>query len=499
MLVSTRGGGEQTASGAILRGIAQDGGLYTPQTLPRFTMREITGLCGLSYAKRSQRVLGALLDDFTFEEVGQAAEAAYGSRFEQGDPAPVRTLNRSTHLLELFHGPTLAFKDMALQILPYLLSLSAKKNGIADEICILVATSGDTGKAALEGFCDVPGTRCVVYYPKDGVSRAQQLQMDTQAGGNTHVIAVEGNFDDAQTGVKRIFTDAAYGRKLAAQGRMLSSANSINYGRLAPQVAYYFSAYADLLRRKSIQPGDPVHFVVPTGNFGNILAAVYARGMGLPVDKLICASNANRVLSDFIQTGIYDVNRPFYRTCSPSMDILISSNLERYLFELSGHDASKVAALMESLGKEGRYALEPQALAALRGGMIGGWVSDDESVDTIRRTFSESNVMIDPHTAVAYTMLNRYREDTGDMTPAVVVATASPYKFGHAVAKAFGAAEKDDFACCRALARMTGQPVPPQIAALESLPVRHKRVCAPDKMLESLEDVFQNPSQGVLK
>ncbi|MCL1965037.1 MAG: threonine synthase [Firmicutes bacterium] len=498
MLISTRGGGGVTASSAILRGIAPDGGLYVPEALPHFTLENIRDLCGLTYPERCQRVLSTLLDDYTFEELGRATAAAYGNRFERNNPAPLRTMCGNTHLLELFHGPTLAFKDMALQLLPHLLSMALQKNGVTDEICILVATSGDTGKAALEGFCDVPGTRCVVFYPKDGVSRAQCLQMITQGGENTHVIAVEGNFDDTQTGVKRIFTDKAFGLKLAEKGRVLSSANSINYGRLAPQVAYYFSAYADLLLRKAIRPGDPVHFVVPTGNFGNILAAAYARDMGLPIDKLICASNANRVLSDFIQTGIYDVNRPFYKTCSPSMDILLSSNLERYLFELSGRDAAKVVGWMESLRREGRYSLGPQAHSNLRGRMIGGWVGNDESMNTIQRAFSEFNVMIDPHTAVAYTLLNRYRQDTGDMTQAVVVATASPYKFGHAVARAFSMAEKDDFACCRSLARMSGQRIPPQIAALESMPVRHTAVCAPEEMMQSLNDLLLNPMKKAI-
>jgi len=491
MLVSTRGGGAVTASSAILAGIAPDGGLYAPQSFPHFTLTDIQNLCPLPYAKRAQIVLSTLLDDFTTEEIETATNAAYGNRFEQNDPAPIRTVNGNTHLLELYHGPTLAFKDMALQILPHLLSMSARKNGVEDEICILVATSGDTGKAALEGFCNVPGTRCVVFYPKDGVSHAQYLQMVTQAGDNTHVIAVEGNFDDAQTGVKRIFSSKAYAETLRAQKRILSSANSINYGRLAPQVVYYFSAYADLLLQKAIKPGDPVHFVVPTGNFGNILAAAYAREMGLPIGKLICASNANRVLADFIRTGIYDVNRPFYKTHSPSMDILISSNLERYLFELSGRNAAQVSDWMRSLASEGHYTVDNDMHKAINKTMLGGWVSDDEGMSTIQRTFREANVIIDPHTAVAFTMLNRYRLESGDTTHAVVVSTASPYKFAHAVTKALGSGERDDFVCCRRIAYITGRPIPPQIEALEALPIRHTAVCAPDKMMESLTNALQ--------
>lgn len=491
MLISTRGGARVTASGAILAGIAPDSGLYVPEEFPHFSLQDIESLTPLPYAERAARILSPLLNDYTDEEVFAAAKAAYGDRFERSDPAPVRTLNGNTHLLELFHGPTFAFKDMALQILPHLLSLAAKKNGTADEICILVATSGDTGKAALEGFCDVPGTRCAVFYPKDGVSRAQYLQMATQEGGNTHVIAVEGNFDDAQTGVKRIFTDPDFAGALKAQRRVLTSANSINYGRLAPQVAYYFSAYADLLLRGSVKLGDPVHFVVPTGNFGNILAALYARQMGLPVGKLICASNANRVLADFIQTGVYDINRPFYRTDSPSMDILISSNLERYLFELSGRDPEQVRQWMDSLKKDRRYAIGSKRLAILGESMLGGWVTDAEGTETIRRTLREFNVLLDPHTAVASTMLTRYRETARDKTPAVVVATASPYKFGKAVSKSLDCVEKDDFACCRALARVTGKSVPERIAALEHRPVRHSVCCAPADMQKTLLGVFE--------
>ncbi|GHU83633.1 threonine synthase [Clostridia bacterium] len=494
MLISTRGTQGVTASQAILRGIAPDGGLYAPTAFTRFTLPEIEALCPLSYAQRAARVLSALLDDFTPEEVASVTEAAYGASFSADSaPAPVRTLNGNTHLLELFHGPTLAFKDIALQILPHLLPLSARKNGVDAEIVILVATSGDTGKAALEGFCDVPGTRCAVFYPKDGVSRAQYLQMATQAGHNTHVVAVEGNFDDAQTGVKRIFANEDFARTLKARGQVLTSANSINYGRLAPQVVYYFSAYADLLQRGKLRPGEPVHFVVPTGNFGNILAALYAREMGLPVGKLFCASNANRVLADFIRTGRYDVNRAFYKTDSPSMDILISSNLERYLFELSGRDPAQVRAWMASLAREGRYAVPSALLARLNETIVGGWVCDDEGQSAIRHALHEANVLIDPHTAVAWSLLTRHRKATGDKTPAVIVSTASPYKFGHAVARAFQLPEQDDdFACCRTIARLTGQAVPERITALETLPIRHSAACAPDAMEKTLLELFQS-------
>lgn len=495
MLISTRGGAAVTASRAVLQGIAPDGGLYVPDAFPTFSPEDISALLPLSYAERAARILPALLTDFTQAEIDQAANAAYADgRFENDEPAKLVRLNGNTGLLELFHGPTLAFKDLALTILPHLLATAARKNGETDEICILVATSGDTGKAALEGFCDVPGTRCVVFYPKDGVSRAQYLQMATQVGDNTHVIAIEGNFDDAQAGVKRIFADSAFGEAQRVKRRRLTSANSINFGRLAPQVVYYFSAYADLLASGEIALGEPVHFVIPTGNFGNLVAADYARRMGLPVGKLMCASNANRVLSDFIRNGIYDINRPFYKTHSPSMDILVSSNLERYLFELCGRDSRKIREWMDSLRDEGRYAIGGDLCCALRKGVVGGWVNSDEGLDAIARTFRERHVLIDPHTAVATAMLNRYREATGDKTQAVIVATASPFKFGHAVARALGCAVKDDFGCCRALSRATGEPVPARIASLENMPVRHEHVCTPDSMQDMLESLFHTLS-----
>lgn len=490
MLSSTRGGAAVTASRAILTGIAPDGGLYAPDALPRLTMDDIRALCPLSYAERAQRILSLLLDDYTDEEVATACNAAYGDRFDGGHPAPMCMLNGYTLTLDLYHGPTLAFKDMALQVMPHLLSMAAKKNGVDDEICILVATSGDTGKAALEGFMDVPGTRCAVFYPKDGVSQAQYLQMATQGGNNTHVIAVEGNFDDAQTGVKRIFGDTAFAQTLAAQHRVLTSANSINYGRLAPQVVYYFSAYADLLLAKVIQPGDPVNFVVPTGNFGNILAASYAREMGLPVGRLLCASNANRVLADFIRTGTYDINRSFHKTASPSMDILISSNLERYLYALCGQDAAQVREWMRQLAETRHYKVGDALLPKLRESMYGGWVSDTEAMETIDRIWRASNALLDPHTAVAAALLARYRTETGDRTPSIIVATASPYKFGRAVAKALSISERDDFVACQKLEKATGVPIPQQISSLPKLPIRHTAVCTPDDMEQALLDAF---------
>lgn len=482
MLVSTRGGAAVSSSRAILSGIAPDGGLYVPQEFPVFSLEDIQALTPLSYAERVQRILVALLDDFTADELMTAAKAAYGAKFEGQCPAPVRTLDGNTHMLELFHGPTLAFKDMALQILPHLLALSAKKNNSSDEIYIVVATSGDTGKAALEGFRDVPGTHCIVFYPADGVSHTQYLQMATQQGSNTNVIAITGNFDHAQTGVKRIFADESIVKALKERGIMLSSANSINYGRLVPQVAYYFSAYADLVKRGVIHLGDKAHFVVPTGNFGNILAASYAKKMGLPIGKLICASNANRVLSDFICSGTYDINRPFYKTSSPSMDILVSSNLERYLYELSGREPEQIQNWMHSLSEEGRYTIEKEMHKAMRNDIIGGWVANDEVLQTILQTFQKSHTLIDPHTAVANAMLNRYRQTTHDKTPAVIVSTASPFKFGHTVAKALDCCEKSDHACCLAISRVTGLAIPDAIEKVYSLPILFDQACEPDDM-----------------
>lgn len=498
MLVSTRGGAKVSSSGAILSGIAPDGGLYVPQEFPSFSLEDIKALLPLSYAERVQRVLSPLLEDFSADELMAAAKAAYGVKFEGEHPAPVRTLDGNTHMLELFHGPTLAFKDMALQILPYLLSLSAKKNNSTDEICIVVATSGDTGKAALEGFCNVPGTRCIVFYPADGVSHTQYLQMATQQGNNTNVIAITGNFDHAQTGVKQIFADQTIENTLKAQGITLTSANSINYGRLVPQVAYYFSAYADLVGRGAICLGDQAHFVVPTGNFGNILAAHYAKKMGLPIGKLICASNANRVLSDFICSGTYDINRPFYQTTSPSMDILISSNLERYLYELTGRDPECIQNWMCSLTQEGRYAIAKDMHIAMRNEIAGGWVANDEVLQTIIQTFQKSHTLIDPHTAVATAMLNRYRQTTHDKTPAVIVSTASPFKFGHTVAKALDCCEKDDFACCAAIARVTGLAIPGSIKKVYSLPILYNESCAPiDMKANFLKYVSNHPTMGI--
>ncbi|MDR3051359.1 MAG: threonine synthase [Oscillospiraceae bacterium] len=487
--LSTRGEKNVTASQAILRGLAPDGGLYVPAAFPVIPLADVAAMATQPYPVRAARVLGALLDDYRQQELAQATALAY-ARFDGDGPAPLRALAPNLHMLELYHGPTLAFKDMALQLLPHLTRLAMDKNGEQRELFVLVATSGDTGKAALEGYCGVPGTRCAVFFPSQGVSEAQRLQMVTQAGANTHAIAVCGNFDDAQNGVKRIFADADFAKTMHAQGRTLSSANSINFGRLAPQVAYYFSAYADLLATGAITPGQRVHFAVPTGNFGNILAAEYARRMGLPVGKLLCASNSNNVLTDFLATGVYDANRPFHQTISPSMDILISSNLERLLFELCGRDASAVSAWMRALRTGGRYDIGATHLSALRGHFLGAWVDDGTTRATIRQVWRDHRRLLDPHTAVAARALLDYRQQTGDMAPAVVVSTASPFKFGRDVAQALfedpAADAADDFACCRRLADTCGLTVPPAIAQLPALPIRHTLQTDPADMALTL-------------
>ena len=493
---STRGALAVSPSMAILRGLAPDGGLYVPSEFPAFSLEEIASLSGMNYEQRAAFVLARFLPDFAKEELAAAISGAYGTGFDCAEVAPMVKVGSRAWSLELWHGPTLAFKDMALQLLPYLLTMSGKKHGEEREVFILVATSGDTGKAALEGFLDVPGTRCCVFYPNGGVSQAQRLQMVTTGGSNTHVIAVNGNFDDAQTGVKRIFSDPAFAAEMDRQGRVLSSANSINFGRLVPQIVYYFSAYADLLKAGDVKPGEEVNFCVPTGNFGDILAADYAKKAGLPVGRLICASNENNVLADFIETGVYDIrSREFFKTISPSMDILISSNLERLLFDLAGCDGEKIAALMAQLKAEKKYEIKPDMLKALKGRYAAGYVNEDGIRAEIARTWNEEHYLMDTHTAVASAVLRDYQEKTGDKRMSVIVSTASPYKFGASVLEAIAGGEacegKDDFACCALLSELTGTKVPPQIADLPTMPVRHSAVCEKTAMAQAVLDAVK--------
>ena len=486
MFASTRGGLGVSAAQAIVQGLGKDGGLFVPETFPQIPTDEIARMADMNYIERALCVLKFYLTDFTEEEIKGMAEAAY-ARFDCSGVVPLRKLSDGTQIMELWHGPTLAFKDVALTLLPHLMRASARTVGETRDILILVATSGDTGKAALSGFEDVKGTACTVFYPKGGVSQAQRLQMVTQKGENTHVIAVHGNFDDAQTGVKRIFSDADAAKRLGEKGVVLSSANSINWGRLVPQIVYYFSAYADMLASGEIRMGDEVNFCVPTGNFGNILAAYYAKRMGLPVGKLICASNENNVLTDFINTSVYDRRREFRLTTSPSMDILISSNLERMLFELCGRNCEQVRAWMDELKTSGVYRIDDAQRDMLQNIMYGGFASEADCAEEIARTFREDGYLIDPHTAVAMSVLRAYRKESGDERPCVVASTASPFKFGRAVAQALGmSTDADDFALCARLSEASGVPVPKAIAELPELPVRHKGECDPAQMFDAL-------------
>lgn len=480
------------AAGAVARGLAEDGGLYVPSELPAFSREEIETMGALSFPELSAMVLERFLPGFSREELLGYARKAYAS-FDDSAVTPLRPLGEGEWCLELFHGPTCAFKDVALQLLPYLLSASVARGADRRETAILVATSGDTGKAALEGFADVPGTRIAVFYPLGGVSDVQRAQMVTQTGENVLVLAVEGNFDDAQTGVKRIFSDSALAGRLAVSGVALSSANSINWGRLAPQIAYYFAAYAALLRQGAVKMGELVDFSVPTGNFGDILAGYLAKKSGLPVGKLICASNANNVLTDFLRTGVYDKNRPFMLTMSPSMDILVSSNLERLLYFLTG-SGETVSAWMEALSAEGRYAVGPALLDKLAAeGFVGYFASEEETARTIRRTWDERRYAVDPHTAVALHAAGQYRRQTGSTAPCVVLSTASPFKFAASMLASLGQSVPDSgFAALDALSDYIGQPIPGPLAALRKREERFTGAVAPADMESAVEKWLVN-------
>lgn len=482
-----------TAAEAISQGLARDGGLFVPELIPKLGSDAIEKMLEMTYQERAVYVMSMYLDDFAEKELREYVNSAYSAEsFDHADIAPVKKLEDGMYFLELWHGPTCAFKDMALQILPYLLTASLDKTGEERQVCILVATSGDTGKAALEGFRDVPRTKIMVFYPKDGVSDIQKLQMTTQQGNNVDVCAVEGNFDDAQTGVKIIFSDEALRERLTENGYFLSSANSINWGRLLPQVVYYISAYCDLINDGAIQNGDKVNFCVPTGNFGDILAGYYAKLMGLPTDKLICASNKNDVLTEFINTGVYDKNRQFYTTISPSMDILVSSNLERLLFELSGKDDKLISGYMAQLGKSGKYTVTPEIKAAVTRDFCCGCCSDEETKDTIRDTFEQDKYLIDTHTAVAYKVLKDYRAKTGDNTPAIVVSTASPYKFCDSVLEALGREVGDNgVMLIENLSQATGVPAPGPLSSLKDKKPRFDRCVSKSEMINAVEDFLK--------
>ena len=473
-----------SAAQAIAQGISAEGGLFVPQSLPRIATERLESLVHKNYKERACDILADFLDDFTPEEIRSCVEGAYGGgKFADPRIAPMSRLGQNAYLLELWHGPTCAFKDMALQLLPHLLTASMEKVGQGREAAILVATSGDTGKAALEGFRDVPGTSILVFYPQDGVSKIQKLQMQTQEGANVGVQGVYGNFDDTQNGVKAIFTDPDMNRRLAEQNKMFSSANSINWGRLVPQIVYYVSAYCDLVLDEEIALGDSINIAVPTGNFGNILAAYYAKKMGLPVGKLICASNVNNVLTDFITSGTYDRRREFIMTSSPSMDILISSNLERLLFALYGEDDKAVAGLMDSLAKKGAYTVSDTVKTRLQEQFSAGFCDERSTADTIRETFEQYDYLCDTHTAVALKVYREYVKAAGDDTKTIIASTASPYKFAGSILKALkGKEEEDEFRQTELLSELTNTQVPRQIQVLEEKPIRFGQVCAKEEM-----------------
>ena len=469
-----------SASQAILKGLADDGGLFVPVNIPALD-KTPAELAAMDYRGVAYEVMKLWLTDFTEKELRHCIDSAYDSKFDAPEIAPLKETSDAFYL-ELFHGATIAFKDMALSILPHLMITSAAKNKAENEIVILTATSGDTGKAALAGFADVKGTRIIVFYPKDGVSSIQERQMVTQKGDNTCVIGIRGNFDDAQTGVKKIFTDPALKEEMAAHGFQFSSANSINIGRLVPQIVYYVYAYTRLLKDGRIKEGGKVNYVVPTGNFGNILAAYYAGRMGLPVGKLICASNSNKVLFDFFETGTYDRNRPFILTSSPSMDILISSNLERLLYHVSGDDAGVDGCLMNELSRTGRYSVTDSMREAMKD-FAGGYATEEETFEEIRTVYEKDQYVIDPHTAVASAVYRRYKKETGDDTLSVIASTASPFKFESAVMKALGQpADLDDLELADRLSEIAGVKVPEAVSGLRGAEVRHKTVCGKDGM-----------------
>ncbi|MBP3372353.1 MAG: threonine synthase [Clostridia bacterium] len=476
----------KSAHEVILEGIAPDGGLYVPCSVPAVDVRD---MLALTYAQRAKLVFSKFLDDYTEEELESVVDGAYANgRFDEEGVAPLAQLNDSLFVMELFHGPTLAFKDVALQAMPRLLPLAAKKSGNETEVLILVATSGDTGKAALEGFRDVPGTRIIVFYPAHGVSRAQYLQMATQQGENTHVVAVEGNFDDCQRGVKVLFGDRGFEKEMDALGISLSSANSINWARLMPQIVYYFSSYADLVNEEKIELGDEVNFIVPTGNFGDILAGEFARLMGLPIGKLICASNSNDVLVDFFRNGTYDSRRTFYKTVSPSMDILVSSNLERLLFLRSGDD-QWVKNLMDALSNDGVYDCG-EIFEKIREGFWCDKCDEEQTIRTIADVFDTCGYVMDPHTAVGMHVYQNYLKETGDHTVSVLLSTASPYKFTDAVLRALGKdVPEDTFEQADLLFEVSGMAIPEPLTQLRGAEILHKTVCEKQDMGDAVKAI----------
>lgn len=487
---STRGGESHIpASQAILKGLADDGGLFMPSSIPKLDI-PVKELADKSYQETAYEVMKLYLTDYTEEELKYCINQAYDSKFDTEEIAPLVKAD-DIYFLELFHGSTIAFKDMALSILPHLMTTAARKNHVENEIVILTATSGDTGKAAMAGFADVKGTRIIVFYPKNGVSKVQKLQMVTQKGENTSVVAIEGNFDDAQTGVKKIFGDKTFAAQLAEKGYQLSSANSINIGRLVPQIVYYVYAYAKLLQHGEIRNGESINVTVPTGNFGNILAAYFAKQMGIPIKTLICASNDNKVLYDFFNTGVYDRKRDFILTNSPSMDILISSNLERLIYLSAGSDSTATARLMKELNDTGSYTITA-GMRAVTADFFGGFATEEENAVAVRTLFKNTGYMIDTHTGVAACVYEKYRESTKDDTKNIIASTASPYKFSRSVMDAiFGSQEgKDEFTVIEELHRSSGVDIPQAIEEIRGAQILHDRECAPDEMKGEVADIL---------
>ena len=488
---STRNANETaTASEAILKGLANEGGLFVPDSIPALDV-SLTDLAQMNYQQVAYEVMKLMFTDFTEEELKHCINSAYDKKFDTPEIAPL-VHKAGAYYLELFHGSTIAFKDMALSILPYLLTTSAKKNHVKNEIVILTATSGDTGKAALAGFADVPGTKIIVFYPKSGVSPIQEKQMVTQKGNNTYVIGIKGNFDDAQTGVKKMFSNKELAKVMNDNGFQFSSANSINIGRLVPQVVYYVKAYADLLKQGALKAGEPMNVVVPTGNFGNILASYYAKQMGIPINKFVCASNKNKVLFDFFETGKYDRNREFYVTTSPSMDILISSNLERMIYRIAGNDPKQCAEFMAALTKDGEYVIT-DAMKAELSEFFGAFGSEEETAVKIKEVYDKEGYVMDTHTAVAAVAYDKYKAATGDdKTPTIIASTASPYKFTRSVMDAIDPAydAEDDFELVDELNKVSKTEIPKAIEEIRTAPVLHDTVCETVAMEDEVKKIL---------
>ena len=488
---STRNSEETaTASEAILKGLTSDGGLFVSDSIPKLNV-SLEDLTQMSYQEIAYAVMKEFLTDFTEEELKTCINNAYDSKFDTEEIAVTKKVD-GAYYLELFHGATIAFKDMALSILPHLLVTSARKNNVKNEIVILTATSGDTGKAALAGFADVPGTKIIVFYPKSGVSPIQEKQMVTQKGDNTYVIGIKGNFDDAQTGVKKMFSNKELAKVMNDNGFQFSSANSINIGRLVPQVVYYVKAYADLLKQGALKAGEPMNVVVPTGNFGNILASYYAKQMGIPIGKFVCASNKNKVLFDFFETGKYDRNREFYVTTSPSMDILISSNLERMIYRIAGNDAKQCAKFMAALTKDGEYVIT-DAMKAELSEFFGAFGSEEETAVKIKEVYDKEGYVMDTHTAVAAVAYDKYKAATGDdKTPTVIASTASPYKFTRSVMDAIDPAydAEDDFELVDELNKVSKTAIPKAIEEIRTAPVLHDTVCETAAMEDEVKKIL---------